>query len=426
MSSLLIKNVNIIDPNSDFNNSKKDILLKNGLIVKIEDNIEVNNLDTVQEENLHVCPGLFDFSVDFPDPGNEQKETLESGLFSSKSGGFTGVGLQPTYKPARDKKSEILFCKNTTKDFGIDVVPFGAISKELKGEQLAEMFDMYNAGALAFSDNMQPVHNSGLFSRALLYAKNFNGLIISFPYEEKISPNGLINEGVVSTKLGLEGIPDLSEELMVNRDILINKYQKGRLHFNILSSKKSLKQIEVAKKTQNNLSCGTSIFHLLFDDEIIDQFDNRFKILPPFRTKEDRNALLEGVKNGTIDVITSYHQPNEKEITNVEFSLSPFGTIGTQVCFPLALTYLKEYIGLEKIVQCMSINPRTILQYEVPIIKEGYEANMTLFDPDKKWIYDKKNNTSMSENTGLFGSELNGFVHGTIHKSNYHKNLLKY
>ena len=425
MSSLLIKNVNIIDPNSDFNNSKKDILLKNGLIVKIEDNIQVNNLDTVQEENLHVCPGLFDFSVDFPDPGNEQRETLESGLFSSKSGGFTGVGLQPTYKPARDKKSEILFCKNTTKDFGIDVVPFGAISKELKGEQLAEMFDMYNSGALAFSDNMRPVQNSGLLSRALLYAKNFNGLIISFPYEEKISPNGLINEGVVSTKLGLEGIPDLSEELMVNRDLLINRYHEGRLHFNILSSKKSLKQIEVAKKTQNNLSCGTSIFHLLFDDEIIDQFDNRFKILPPFRTKEDRNALLEGVKNGTIDVITSYHQPNEKEITNVEFSLSPFGSIGTQVCFPLALTYLKEYIGLEKIVQCMSINPRTILQYEVPIIKEGYEANMTLFDPDKKWIYDKKNNTSMSENTGLFGSELNGFVHGTIHKSNYHKNLLK-
>ena len=425
MSSLLIKNVNIIDPNSDFNNSKKDILLKNGLIVKIEDNIEVNNLETVQEENLHVCPGLFDFSVDFPEPGNEQRETLESGLFSSKSGGFTGVGLQPTYQPARDKKSEILFCKNTTKNFGIDVVPFGAISKDLKGEQLAEMFDMYNAGALAFSDNMRPIHNSGLFSRALLYAKNFNGLIISFPYEEKISPNGLINEGVVSTKLGLEGIPDLSEELMVNRDLLINRYHEGRLHFNILSSKKSLKQIEVAKKTQNNLSCGTSIFHLLFDDEIINQFDNRFKILPPFRTKEDRNALLEGVKNGTIDVITSYHQPNEKEITNVEFSLSPFGSIGTQVCFPLALTYLKEYIGLEKIVQCMSINPRTILQYEVPIIKEGYEANMTLFDPDKKWTYDKNNNTSMSENTGLFGTELNGFVHGTVHKSNYHKNLLK-
>ena len=425
MSSLLIKNVNVIDPNSEYNNSKKDILLKNGLIKKIEDNIEVNNSEIVQEDNLHVCPGLFDFSVDFPEPGNEQRETLESGLFSSKSGGFTGVGLQPTYQPARDKKSEILFCKNTTKDFGIDVVPFGAISKELKGEQLAEMFDMYSVGALAFSDNMRPVHNSGLFSRALLYAKNFNGLIISFPYEEKISPNGLINEGVISTKLGLEGIPDLSEEIMVNRDLLINKYHEGRLHFNILSSKKSIEQIKIAKKTQNNLSCGTSIFHLIFDDEIINQFDNRFKILPPFRTKKDRNALLEGVKNGTIDVITSYHQPNEKETTNVEFSLSPFGSIGTQVCFPLALTYLKEYIGLEKIVQCMAINPRTILQHEVHIIKEGFRANMTLFNPDKKWTYDKKNNTSMSENTGLFGTELNGFVHGTIYESNYHKNLLK-
>ena len=189
MSSLLIKNVNIIDPNSEFNNSKKDILLKNGLIEKIEDNIDENNSETIQEDNLHVCPGLFDFSVDFPEPGNEQRETLESGLFSSKSGGFTGVGLQPTYQPARDKKSEILFCKNTTKNFGIDVVPFGAISKDLKGEQLAEMFDMYNAGALAFSDNMRPIHNSGLFSRALLYAKNFNGLIISFNYEENISSN---------------------------------------------------------------------------------------------------------------------------------------------------------------------------------------------------------------------------------------------
>jgi dihydroorotase len=425
MSSLLIKNVNIIDPNSEYNNSKRDILLKNGLIVKVEDKIDENNSETIQEDNLYACPGLFDFSVDFPEPGNEQRETLESGLFSSKSGGFTGVGLQPTYQPARDNKSEILFCKNTTKDFGIDVVPYGAISKELKGEQLAEMFDMYNAGSLAFSDNMRPVHNSGLFSRALLYAKNFNGLIISFPYEEKISPNGLINEGVVSTKLGLEGIPDLSEELMVNRDLLINNYHEGRLHFNILSSKKSIEQIKIAKKSQNNLSCGTSINHLLFDDEIISQFDNRFKILPPFRTKEDRNALLEGIKNGTIDVITSYHQPNEKETTNVEFSLSPFGSIGTQVCFPLALTYLKEYIGLEKIVQCMSINPRTILQYEVPIIKEGYVGNMTLFNPDKKWTYDKNNNTSMSENTGLFGSELIGFVHGTILESNYHKNILK-
>ena len=307
MSSLLIKNVNIIDPNSEFNNSKKDILLKNGLIEKIEDNIEVNNSETVQEDNLHVCPGLFDFSVDFPEPGNEQKETLKSGFISSISGGFTGLGLQPSKQTPRDQKTDILFCINSSKGLGINVVPYGALSKGLKGEQLSEMFDMYSSGSLAFTDNMEPVVHGGLFSRAILYAKNFNGLVISFPYDQSISPNGQINEGNVSTQLGLEGIPDLSEELMVNRDLLINKYHEGRLHFNILSSKKSLEHIEVAKKTQNNLSCGTSIFHLLFDDEIINQFDNRFKILPPFRTKEDRNALLEGVKNGTIDAVSYTH-----------------------------------------------------------------------------------------------------------------------
>jgi len=210
---------------------------------------------------------------------------------------------------------------------------------------------------------------------------------------------------------------------MISRDMMINKYHDGRLHFNILSSKNSVDQIKIAKKTQNNLSCGTSIYHLLFDEGILDQFDNKFKILPPLRTKADRKALIEGVKSGVIDVITSYHQPNEKEIAELEFNLSPFGTIGTQICFPLALTYLKDFLGIEKIVQCMSINPRTILQCEVPIIKNGHRANLTLFNPEKKWIYDKNNNTSKSENTGLFGTELTGLVIGTIIGTKFHQNL---
>ena len=211
---------------------------------------------------------------------------------------------------------------------------------------------------------------------------------------------------------------------MLSRDLLINSYHEGRLHFNILSSKKSVKHIEKAKKVQKHISCGTSIFHLLFDDEVLGEFDSRFKILPPLRSKSDRNALLRGIKNGVIDVITSYHQPHEEEIKEVEFSLSPFGIIGTQVCFPLALTYLSDYLGLEKIVQCMSINPRTILQCEVPIIKVGYQADITLFDPTKKWTYNKKNNNSKSENTPLLGSELKGCVLGTILGRNYHKNTL--
>lgn len=424
MSSILIKNATIIDPNSNFKNLKKDIFIEDGIISRIEENIKADSAEIITADNLHVCPGLFDFSVDFPEPGNEQKETLKSGFISSISGGFTGLGLQPSKQTPRDQKTDILFCINSSKGLGINVVPYGALSKGLKGEQLSEMFDMYSSGSLAFTDNMEPVVHGGLFSRAILYAKNFNGLVISFPYDQSISPNGQINEGNVSTQLGLEGIPDLSEEIILNRDMLINSYHEGRLHFNIVSSKKSVKQLKKAKKEQKHISCGTSIFHLLFDDELLDGFDSRFKILPPLRTKADRNALIEGVKNGVIDVITSYHQPHEEEINEVEFSLAPFGIIGTQVCFPLALTYLSDYLGLEKIVQCMSINPRTILQCEIPIIKVGHQADITLFDPTKKWTFSKENNNSKSENTPLFGSELKGSVLGTILRRNYHQNTL--
>ena len=424
MSSILIKNAIIIDPNSNFKNLKKDIFIEDGIISRIEENIKADSAEIITADNLHVCPGLFDFSVDFPEPGNEQKETLKSGFISSISGGFTGLGLQPSKQTPRDQKTDILFCINSSKGLGINVVPYGALSKGLKGEQLSEMFDMYSSGSLAFTDNMEPVVHGGLFSRAILYTKNFNGLVISFPYDQSISPNGQINEGNVSTQLGLEGIPDLSEEIILNRDILINSYHEGRLHFNIVSSKKSVKQLKKAKKEQKYVSCGTSIFHLLFDDELLDGFDSRFKILPPLRTKADRNALIEGVKNGVIDVITSYHQPHEEEINEVEFSLAPFGIIGTQVCFPLALTYLSDYLGLEKIVQCMSINPRTILQCEIPIIKVGHQADITLFDPTKKWTFSKENNNSKSENTPLFGSELKGSVLGTILRRNYHQNTL--
>ena len=424
MSTILIKNALIIDPNSDHKNLKQDILIVDGIIVGIEKYIKEDHAKIIEEDNLHVCPGLFDFSVDFPEPGNEQKETLKSGFASSISGGFTGLGLQPSKQTPRDQKTDILFCINSSKGLGLKVIPYGSLSKGLNGKQLSEMYDMYSSGSLAFTDNMEPVVNGGLLSRAILYAKNFNGLIISFPYDQSISPSGQINEGTVSTQLGLEGIPELSEEIMLSRDLLINSYHEGRLHFNIISSKKSVNQLEIAKKVQNHISCGTSIFHLLFDDEVIEEFDSRFKILPPLRSKADRNALLEGVKNGVIDVITSYHQPHENEINEVEFSLSPFGIIGTQVCFPLALTYLTEYLGLEKIIQCMSINPRTILQCEVPIIDVGHQADITLFDPEKKWTYSKENNNSKSENTPLFGSQLKGSVIGTILGRNYHKNTL--
>ena len=423
MSFKLIKSATIIDPNSKYNNQVKDLLIENGIIIKIASEIiQENNCEIISSNNLFVCPGLLDFSVDFSDPGNEQKETIISGSNAALSGGFTAVGLEPTENPARDNKSAIKYCTDFSEEIGINIFPYGAITKNLEGTELAEMYDMYKTGALAFSDSSKPLKNSGLLSRAILYVKNFNGMIISFPYDQTISPNGLMHEGETSTFLGLEGIPSLSEELFVSRDIAINKYNSGRLHFNIISSKGSIEQIKKAKSEKIDISCGTSIYHLIFDDTMLKDFNSDFKILPPLRSNEDRNSLLEAVKDGTIDVITSFHKAHEKEITEVEFSLVPFGCIGTQLAFPLALTYLKDYLGLEQIVQSMSINPRSILKTEIPIIKEGHSAEITLFDPDKKWIFNKESNKSLSENTPLINTEFTGMVIGTIIKNQFHLN----
>ncbi len=414
-SKILVKQVTVVDPNSPFNKQKVDILVTNGTIGKIATQINSeNSMKIIQFEKGYVCPGLFDFSTDFQEPGNEQKETIKSGIEAASNGGFTAIGLQPTLSPARDTLSEISFCTEKCKDIPLEIIPYGTISKNGNGEELSEMYDMYTGGALAFTDHLKPVQHAGLMSRALLYAKNFNGLIISNPYDKSICPTGQMHEGITSTKMGLNGIPSLAEELQINRDISLTKYNEGKIHFNVISSKESMLRIAESKNKNLNVSCGTSIYHLIFNDENLQNFTAEFKMLPPLRSKEDQIALIEGIKNGIIDVITSNHQPHENEIREVEFPIAPMGCIGTQVAFPLALTYLLDELDLETIVKTMSINPRTILQTDVPVIKKGFTANLTLFDTHSKWRFDKTNNLSLSENTPILGSTLTGKVHGTI------------
>tara|TARA_B100000003_G_scaffold187313_1_gene182869 strand:- start:977 stop:1648 length:672 start_codon:yes stop_codon:yes gene_type:complete len=214
--------------------------------------------------------------------------------------------------------------------------------------------------------------------------------------------------------MGLPGIPSLAEELYINRDIALTNYNESKIHFNIISSKESVQKIADSKNDKINLSCGTSIYHLIFNDEDLKGFNSNFKMIPPLRTKEDQFALITGIKEGVIDVITSNHQPHENEIREVEFPLAPFGCIGTQIAFPMALTYLKDELGLETIVKCMSINPRSILQTDIPVIEEGFLANLTVFDTHTNWEFNKENNFSLSENSPLINTKLTGKVHGTI------------
>ena len=325
-SEILVKQVTVIDPNSPFNKKKVDILISNGTISEISTKIESeDNMKIVEIDKGYVCPGLFDFSTDFQEPGNEQKETIKSGIEAAINGGFTGVGLQPTLNPARDTLSEISYCKEKSNGNPLEIIPYGTISKNGDGEELSEMYDMYTAGALAFTDHLKPVQHAGLMSRALLYAKNFNGLVISNPYDQSISPTGQMHEGITSTAMGLNGIPSLAEELQINRDISITKYNEGKIHFNIISSKESVLRIADSKNDKLNVSCGTSIYHLIFNDEHLENFTADFKMLPPLRTKEDQIALIEGIKKGVVDVITSNHQPHENEIREVEFPIAPMG-----------------------------------------------------------------------------------------------------
>ncbi len=422
-NKILLKQVCIIDPNSLHNGKKMDVLIEDGYIKKINISISVDeNVELIDKKGLHISPGLFDFSVDFGEPGDEHRETLESGCKAAISGGFTGFGLNPTDTPPRDNKSAISFCKNFTKELPIEAYPYGCLSKDMKGEELAEMFDMTKAGAVAFTDFKKPIIQSGLLSRALLYTKSFDGLIISFPHDPTITPNGQMNEGLNSTQMGVDGIPVLAEKTFLNRDLYINEHNESRIHFNIISSASSVADISSAKKSKQDVSCGTSIYHLLFDESMLLDFNSSFKFLPPLRTAFDRDALLEGLKDGTIDIITSNHQPNEIESTQVEFTQAAFGAIGTQIVFPLALTHLKEYVGLEGIISKMSINPRSILHLEIPIIDENHKANITMYDPLEKWTFSKKDNKSISENTPLFDTEFEGKVFGTILNDQIHLN----
>jgi dihydroorotase len=284
------------------------------------------------------------------------------------------------------------------------------------------MFDLKESGAVGYFDGKKPIKSAGLMARALLYAKNFNGLILSFAYDSSLSPKGQMNESVESTQLGLEGIPSISEELQLSRDLFLTSYNDAKIHFTTVSTESTVPMLLEAKQNGINVSSSVAIHNLILTDNSLSDFDTNYKVLPPLRTDDDRNTLIEGLRDGVIDVITSDHSPEDSESKKMEFSLANFGVIGTQIAFPLAVTHLSDTLGLENIVTKMAINPRTILELDLPIIKEGFKANITLFNPDKETIYNQESNQSLSDNSPFFNSTLTCKVAGVINGDKYHFN----
>jgi dihydroorotase len=415
--NLLLKNATIVSKSSSFNEQQVDILIEKGVITKIGKNLKNSSAKEISSKNLHVSAGWFDMRSLFPDPGLEHKETIESGLNAAAAGGFTGVATLPNTFPVRSSKSEILYALKQSANHLVNHFPYGAISDNIEGGNLAELFDMNKAGAIAFTDGRKTIANSNLMLRALLYANGFNGLIINTPNDRDISQEGKVNEGLISTQLGLKGLPALAEELMINRDLFLVEYTEGKLHLGPISSQKSVDLIKQGLNLGKQVSCEVSIMNLAFTDEVLVEFDTNFKVFPPLRTSTDQKALIKGLKEGTIGVISSNHMPENIENKDVEFYHAAFGVTALETFYNIYQTYISSKLPLSNFVESITTNPRKILGLPEVKLEEGKSANLTLFDPDETFVYQKTNRKSLSANNPLFDKKLKGKVLGIINGS---------
>lgn len=415
--NLLLKSATIIDPNSPFNQKVTDVLIEKGIITQIAEDIEAD-IEIFEAEGMFISPGFFDLNCNIGEPGLETKEDLYTGTKAAAAGGYTGIALMPNTTPPVHSKAEIEYILNRSKKNLVDVYPLGTISHKREGKDLAEMYDMYLSGAKGFSDGNRPVQDAGLMERALLYTQAFDALIFSYPEDTAIAGKAKVNEGEVSTLLGMKGIPPLAEELMIARDLYLAEYTGSRIHFSTISTTRSVELIREAKRKGLEVTCDVAVHHLVLTDEALLGFDSLFKVKPPLRTQDDVDALLKGLYDGTIDAIVSQHTPHEIEFKNVEFEVAEFGITGLQTAFSLAI---KAGLDIDLIVQKMAVSPREILNIDIPVIAEGKEANLVLLDADAEWEYNRKNNRSKSYNSPFIGQRLTGKILLTCNNNQVYK-----
>ncbi len=409
--NLLIKSATIIDNSSPFHLKKKDLLIENGYVKKIAASIKNStSIKEIKLENLHISQGWFDTSVCFGEPGFEERETIENGLNTAAKSGFTAVAVNPNTYPVADNKSTIEFIKNKGSKFATKLYPIGNLTKGANSNDLAELFDMQNSGAIAFGDYNKPIDNANLLKIGLQYAQNFDGLVLSFPQDSTIAGKGLVNEEKNSTKLGLSGIPNLAEELQIARDLFILEYTGGKLHIPTISTAKSVKLIKDAKKKGLNVTCSVAAHHLVLTDDELHNFDANTKVLPPLRTLKDTKSLVKGLNEGVIDMITSDHNPIAIEHKKVEYENAKFGSIGLESLFGA----LNKVVKTETLIACLTTKPRTRFNIQTTAIKEGNKADFTLFNPNFEYEFTKSNILSTSKNAIFLNKLLNGKVYGII------------
>lgn len=406
--NVLLKSASIVDPQSPFNGKKLDILIEKGIIKKIGKSLSAEgNTKEINLPNLHVSPGWFDSSVSFGEPGFEERETIENGLETAAKSGFTGIAIHPNTHPVADNSGAIAYTKSKSFTHATQLFPIGSLTIQSKGIDLAELYDMHKHKAASFGDYKKPVANPNLLKLALQYTQSFDGLVQSYPQNNDIAGKGMVNEEISSTQLGLKGIPNLAEELQITRDLCILEYTGGKLHIPTISTAKSVALIKDAKKKGLDISCSVAVHNLILDDSLLIEFDTNYKVQPPLRTKKDIKALLKGIKDGTIDMITSDHCPMDIENKQMEFDNASYGTIGLESAFGA----LVNELPLEVIIEKLTLG-RMRFTNETISITEGTEANISLFNPDTEYLFEKKDILSTSKNAIFLDKKLQGKAYG--------------
>lgn len=410
----LLKSATIIDASSSYHKQTKDILISNGIITKIEDSIaNKEEYQIINLDNLHVSTGWFDTSVSFGEPGYEERETIEHGLNVAAKSGFTHVAVNPNTNPYIDNKSAVAFLINKANGYATNLYPIGNLTQQSKGVEMAELYDMQQAGAIAFGDYKKPITNDNLLKVALLYTQNFDGLALSFPKNNAIAGEGVANEEKNSTLLGLKGIPALAEEIQISRDLFLLEYTGGKLHIPTISTEKSVQLIKDAKEKGLDVTCSVAIHNLILTDDELHGFDGNKKVNPPLRTKKDTDALIKGLKDGVIDIITSDHNPIDIEHKKVEFSTAKDGTIGLETAFGA----LNSVLDTETIVNCLANNPKKRFGIDKTSIEENQKACLSIFNPSETYTFSENHILSTSKNSIFLDKELKGKVYGIYHNN---------